>query len=124
MKHRYLIFVTFAVMVVMGCIRQSPHLEFSAGPCDTSIDPLETDMGVQGIVWSDDTTLVVTVYVGLNCAEEIEGGDFEIFDNRIILVYTSPKCETCATCMCAQELIYTFTNLVKKEYQFELKRIS
>jgi hypothetical protein len=124
MKHTYLVFGILVVIVIVGCIQQSPNLEFSAGPCDTSINPLETDMGVQEVVWSDDTTLVVTVLVGLNCAEEIEGGDFEILGNRIILVYTSPKCETCATCMCAHELTYTFTNLEKKEYQFELKRIS
>jgi len=81
-------------------------------------------MGVQDVTWVDETTLIVTVYVGINCAEEIEGGDFEIYDSRIILIYTSPMCETCTFCLCAQEMTYKFTNLEKKDYQFEIKRIT
>ncbi len=121
---RYLIFgIGFAVMI-SGCVLQGPKLEFTAGPCDETIDPLTTDLGVSEITWLDEETLVVTVYVGINCAEEIEGGDFQVFDSKITLKYTSPQCETCTFCLCAHKLTYKFTNLERKDYQFELERIT
>jgi len=126
MKRRYyLVFGVAAIAaLVSGCVGQGPDLEFTSGLCDKTVDPRETNMGVAKTEWLDDTTLVVTVYVGINCAEEIEGGGFQIFDSRIILEYTCPKCETCTFCLCAQELTYKFTNLEKKEYQFEIERIT
>lgn len=112
------------LLLMTGCILQGPKLEFTVGLCDESISPLETNMGVQDVTWVDETTLIVTVYVGINCAEEVEGGDFEIYDSRIILIYESPQCETCTFCLCAQKMTYKFTNLEKKDYQFEIKRIT
>ena len=111
-------------LLLTGCIGQGPDLEFTAGPCDETIDPLETDLGIQETTWVDDTTLVVTVLVGINCAEEIESGSFKLLGNKIILQYTSPKCETCTFCLCTHELVYTFTDLEKDDYQFELERIT
>ncbi|KYK29210.1 MAG: hypothetical protein HXS48_01805 [Theionarchaea archaeon] len=118
-----LTFGIVSIILLSGCIQQGPGLEFSAGPCDESIDAYTEDLGVKEVTWIDDTTLVVTVLVGINCAEEIEGGDFRIVGNTIILQFTSPQCETCTFCVCAHELTYKFTNLEKKEYQFELERI-
>lgn len=125
MKHTHYLICGIAVVTLLsGCVLQGPKLEFTAGPCDETIDPLTTNMGVTETTWLDEETLVVTVYVGINCAEEIEGGDFQIYDNRIILKYTSPQCETCTFCLCAQKMTYKFTNLERKDYQFELERIT
>jgi hypothetical protein len=122
MKPEYAI-IGIVIIVMASCINQSPHLEFSAGPCDESIDPRQEDMGVKDTHWVDDTTLVVTVMVGLNCAVEIEDGNYHIVGEIIILKYTAPECDVCATCECAHELTYTFTNIEKKDYTFELERI-
>ena len=116
--------ILLLLLATAGCALQSPRLDFSAGPCDESIDPYETDLGIEDVTWVDDTTLVVTAYVNINCAEEITGGDFKIYGDKIILEYTSPECETCTFCLCAHKLTYRFTNLEKKEYHFELSRIT
>lgn len=120
MKHTYVIGI---VIFVIGCIGQGPDLDFSTSGCDESIDT-RGDMGVKKVDWIDDTTVVVTVRVNINCAEEIEGGDFYILGNTITLKYISPECKTCAFCLCAHEMTYKFTNLEKKDYQFELERIT
>lgn len=99
---------------------------FEAGPCDTTIGPYnQSELGIKETNWLDDKTLHIKAYVSINCAEEITGVDFEINDDKIILVYDSPRCGenfTCARCMCAHELTYHFSELEKKEYSFELKR--
>lgn len=115
----------FTVVVMLcGCISQSPHLDFSSGPCDDSIDPYNADLGVKDIQWVDEETLVVTAYVNINCAEEITDGGYQILGNKIILEYTAPECQTCTFCLCAHKLVYTFKNLKKAEYEFDLERIT
>lgn len=117
------VYVIFGIVVLAGCVGQGPNLDFSTSGCDESIDT-RGNMGVKKVDWLDDTTVVVVVQVNINCAEEIEGGDFYILGNTITLKYISPKCETCAFCLCAHEMVYKFTNLEKKEYQFVLERIT
>ncbi len=126
MKHNHAIsrIILVSAMFMSGCIWQGPRLEFSAGPCDETIDPYNTDLGIYDVTWIDETTVVVTVYVNINCAEEIKDGGFKIYGSRIILKYTSPQCETCTFCLCAHKMVYKFTNLEKKDYQFELERIT
>ncbi len=76
------------------------------------------------ITWIDETTLKVKAYVSINYAEEIESGNYEITNDKIILIYKSPRCkDVCAHCLCVHELVYNFTNLKRKDYQFGLKRI-
>ena len=123
MKRKYILLALFIATVISGCVQQSPKLKFTAGPCDETIDPYGTDMGVKEVNWIDETTLEVVVYVNINCAEEIEDGDFQLFSGRIILQYTAPQCEECVFCLCAHRLVYRFTNLEKKEYLFEIERI-
>lgn len=112
------------VIMLCGCISQSPHLDFSAGPCDNSIDPYTADLGVKDIRWVNDETLVVTVYVNINCAEEITKGSYQILGNKIMLEYTAPECQTCTFCLCAHKLVYTFKNIKKADYEFDLERIT
>ena len=112
------------VILLSGCISQSPSLKFSSGPCDESIDGQTTDLGVKNVEWLDDTTMVVTVLVNINCGEEIEGGDFKIYGNNVILIYDCPQCETCTFCYCVHEMTYRFTNIEKQDYTFELERIT
>ncbi|MBU7013839.1 MAG: hypothetical protein HXS52_07315 [Theionarchaea archaeon] len=120
MNPKYYLFMLVALFC--GCISQSPHLEFSAGPCDSSIDPYNTDMGVKDVQWIDGETLMVTVYVNINCAEEITDGDCQILGNRIILEYIAPECKNCTFCLCAHKLVYKFQNLEKRDYEFDLER--
>ena len=102
----------------------APELEFSSTPCDQEVNPYEqSGLGVRKLEWLDETTLQVQVYVSVNCAEEIEKGDYEIANNKIILKYISPKCTLCVKCMCARRLIYKFTGIEKKDYQFEVERV-
>lgn len=133
-KHYILIglIVTLAVIFISGCIqhpRQTPQgeikLEFSSGSCDFNLSRHpQSDLGIQEIKWLDDTTLQVKACVRINCGEKIEGGDYEMIGNKIILSYKSPLCkELCMDCMCDHGLTYKFTNLEKKDYQFELRRI-
>lgn len=122
MKHKWL---SLVILIIGGCIQQPPGLKFSAAPCDEKIDPYDpSNLGVKEVSWVDEATLVVTVYVSVNCAEKIESGDYEIVNGKIILKYTAPRCEVCTTCNCARVLTYEFSNLPRKEYQFEVRRIS
>jgi|GEM_PF-1441708 len=104
-----------------------PEGFFEAGPCNDSISPYnQSELGIKETNWLDNETLQIKAYVSINCAEEIVGGDFEINDDKIILMYASPRCGddfACARCMCAHELVYRLSDLEKKEYSFELKRI-
>ncbi len=121
MKYKWL---SFVVIMISGCIQQPPGLEFSATSCDEKIDPYDpSNLGVKEVLWVDEVTLVVTVYVSVNCAEKIEGGDYEMVNGKIILKYTAPRCEVCTTCNCTRVLTYKFSNLPKKEYQFEIARV-
>ncbi len=100
-------------------------MEFASGPCDPKISPYDSsNLGIKEITWIDNTTLQVKAYVSINCVEEIKNGDYDITDDRIILIYKSPRCkDICAKCLCAHELVYNFINLERKDYQFELKRV-
>jgi hypothetical protein len=111
--------------IVSGCVIQPPvEMEFSVGECD--LDPYGEEEGVRDVTWLDDTTLEIKVYVIINCAEEIEDGNYELVNNKIILKYISPECEVeeCVKCLCGFELTYTFTNLENKDYIFEVERIT
>ncbi len=120
-----------SVILISGYIKQIQQktqetvMEFSSGPCDPDISPCDSsELGIKQITWINETTLKVKAYVSINCAEEIESGNYEITNDKIILIYKSPRCkDVCANCLCAHELVYNFTNLKRKDYQFELKRV-
>ena len=98
-------------------------LEFSSIPKD-SISPYEpSNLGIKEKEWLNNKTLNVKSYVAINCAKEIENGSYKIIKDKINLIYKSPKCEICTTCMRTHELNYKFTNLEKRDYEFELQRI-
>ena len=127
MESYYFWLAILGAALVCGCVAQSgtagpTSLEFSSGPCDHSVDPYDpATPGVKESAWLDGTTLEVKAYAVINCAETVEGGDYEISGDKIILKYTAPPCnEICMDCMCAHELTYKFTNLENKEYTFEL----
>ncbi len=123
------LFLIFLALLILLFIPRKPTsragLEFYASPCNMSISPYnKTNLGIKEIKWLNETTLQVKAYISINCAEDIQGGDYEIEGNQITLKYISPKCkEVCAECMCAHELVFKLFNLEKKDYKFELKRI-
>lgn len=124
----YGLIVIIAIIIISGYVQQSNNelvkLDFSSGPCDSTISAYnQSNLGIKQITWINDTVLEIKAHVSINCAEEIENGGYKIINNKLILKYNSPKCETCAKCICAHELIYEFRNLEKKDYQFELERI-
>ncbi len=130
MKQKYFliletIIITLGIILINGCVQQpetESKLEFFSGLCDETIDPYnESNLGINKTLWLNNTTLEVKVYVSINCAETVIKGDYKIQDNKIILEYEKTQCDPCTTCMCVHELIYKFTNLEKKDYQFELE---
>ncbi|MFH1240448.1 MAG: hypothetical protein V1672_04490 [Candidatus Diapherotrites archaeon] len=108
---------------------ENVRMDFYAEPCDQDINPYDESIPrVLETNWANNSTLEVMVRVAINCAESILSGDFEIEGNKIILSYESTYCgdneEGCTLCNCAHDLIYTFTNIAKKEYEFEISEIS
>jgi hypothetical protein len=109
------------------CVEQTleTKMEFTAGECSGSVDPWnQTQMGVNETKWLDDTTLQVTAFVSINCAETVESGEYALAGNKLTLKYDYTSCTVsgiCANCICAHELAYKFTNLEKKDYEIELK---
>jgi hypothetical protein len=99
----------------------SKPFEFSVS--ESKISPYEeSNLGIKKVEW-ENNTLNVKAYVAINCAEEITRGNYKLSKDNITLTYTCPKCVICTTCMETNELNYKFTNLEKKDYEFELKRL-
>lgn len=101
------------------------RLEFSAGACDSEkADPWDkSTLGIKEVAWLDKNTLKIRVLVSLNCASKVMKGDYEISNDRIVLKYIwdnpmKEGKEIVAHCMCAQELIYLFKNIEKKNYHY------
>ncbi len=108
--------------------QKNVSLEFSAGHCDSQkTNPWnKSTLDVRNNKWLDNNTLKINAFVSLNCASKIAKGDYEIANDTIILRYTwsNPTRngeEMLAKCMCAQELIYIFKNIKKKDYRFRLE---
>ena len=101
-----------------------PRLEFSFKDCDQFVGAETREkLGTDEVQWLGSTTLLVRALVSINCAEKMGGGDFEIYGNTITLKYQHTKCTECASCECIHELTYQFTNLERKDYQFELSSV-
>jgi hypothetical protein len=115
--------IVILVLIISGCVfysQQTPkrdtRLEFVSSECQGPIDNYEE--GVKETRWIDDNNLEVTAYVIINCCNEIRNGDYEILDNKIILKYENVGEDLC-DCICGHNLIYTFHNIDKKDYQFK-----
>ncbi len=108
-------------------VKEKVKLKFSSSSCkNEEVEDWDNRVGFKKIReknWLDETTLEVKAVVAINCVETIKGGDYEVIGNKIILKYRPSGCETCATCLCAAELGYKFTNLEKKDYELELTAI-
>lgn len=119
------------ILLSAGCVSQSqqpegpPSLEFDSGPCDQSVSPYDSSaLGVKETVWTGPKELEVKAYVSINCAEKIDGGNFTVEGNVIVLTYSAPHCTICTTCNCAHLLTYRISNLPRITYQFSIERIS
>jgi hypothetical protein len=77
---------------------------------------------IEEIKWMDKTTLVVKAYVISTCQNKIENIGYEFINDKIILQFQEVG-ESMANCLCSHNITYTFTNLEKKEYKFELIRL-
>jgi hypothetical protein len=95
------------------------ELEFSPSECLVG-PPGPYEPFVKESTWLDDTTLEVMVNVSRNCAESILEKAYEIQGSKIILKYWRTQYCICTTCMCPDELAYTFKSLERTEYEFEL----
>lgn len=83
-----------------------------------------SEIGINETLWLNSNSFFVKAYILINCGEIIENGSFQIVNNTISLYYISPECvEECMDCMCGVILFYNFTNLEKKDYNFELIRL-
>jgi hypothetical protein len=84
----------------------------------------KSEIGINETLWLNNNSLCVKAYILINCGEIIENGGFQIVNNTISLYYISPECvEECMDCMCGVVLFYNFSNLEKKDYNFELIRL-
>jgi hypothetical protein len=121
--------VTFA-----GCIHQwtsesGKEIElakFTYEGCTHEVDPYDkSNLGLKDVTWLTSTTLRVEVYISINCAFHVENGDFELTGSKIILKYSTRPDEpgVAAGCNCTVKLTYTFVNIQKKKYEFEIEEI-
>ena len=138
--------VILAAILISGCMQQPQRkiqvetdLEFSLIQECIPIDVISQykdklrvvnntgdQFAIKEINWLDNATLQINTYLIINCAEKIEYGDYKRINDTVILKYNSPACNgknPCMDCICAHELLYKFTNLEKRDYQFELERI-
>ena len=99
---------------------QKGRLEFSSSECDGSIEDYDND--IKETKWINDNTLEITAYVIINCCNEIGKGSYEIVDNKIILKFEDIGKDEC-DCICDSDLTYTFSDIDKKDYQFELQSL-
>ena len=102
--------------------KEKLNLRFSAsvGACQGIIRDFKDS--IEEIRWIDETTLVVRVYVIINCQNKIENIGYEFINDRIILKFQEVG-NSMANCVCAQTVIYNFTKLRKREYILELIKI-
>ena len=119
-----LILMIASAFFINGCSKEKTTMELNSSVCGLEIGQLNlSDYGVKGSEWLSGDKLRVTALIRTNCAETVKNGNFNIEENKIILYYQIEKCNVCATCMCPKYLTYTFDNLEKKDYVFELKEI-
>jgi hypothetical protein len=129
MDKKYLVWgiIIVLVLVVSGYVyysSQTPKdgikLEFSSSECTGPNDLFEDE--ITKTEWVDDTTLEATAHVIINCCNEIGKGNYEIINNKIILKFEDIGKDEC-DCICDSDLTYTFSDIDKKDYQFELQSI-
>jgi hypothetical protein len=114
--------ILFLAMFAFGCQSNEKQFQFSAMPCNESINAYDASgLGIKNIEWQG-SELQIKSYVSINCAEQVTAGDYEISDNKLILKYSKTDCEICTTCMCVSELDYEFKGIEKKDYEFELRK--
>jgi len=104
-------------------IIKSIRLNFSSSPCDKSIDPYDrSNFGIKQTEWLDSSTLHVKVNLVHNCAVSVRNGDYEIQGNKIILKYNFSEIggDVVTSCDCISEVVYRFTGIEKKDYEFQL----
>ncbi len=117
---------------ISGCLENNKEInkinlvatmDFHHGECGVFAFN-KSEIGINETIWLNNTSLCVKAYILINCGEIIENGSFQIVNNTISLYYISPECvEECMDCRCGMVLFYNFTNLEKKNYNFELMRL-
>ena len=66
----------------------------------------------------------VETYVKYPCGGASFSGEFAIEGNKLILKYDTivPPGEPVTTCNCAHKIVYTISNLKKKDYEVSIVR--
>jgi hypothetical protein len=119
------------ILLLIGCTETdsgSIKLDFSVGGCDDTTLPgltWQPDPGIQEVTWLDNTTLQVKAYSIIECLYRSNSitGDYTISGDNILLTYSLPPVQGTAElyqCVCSRQLTYTFYNIPKKDYSFEL----
>jgi hypothetical protein len=112
------------LFLVNGCQEKKIEFKFNSSVCGANIgEQNQSQFGKENVEWFSDTLLKVSFLVQTNCADTIKNGDYSISEDKIALYYGIERCTTCTTCLCPRELTYTFYNIPKKDYQFEIKEI-
>jgi hypothetical protein len=95
------------------------------GPYQTDTDT-NVNLRIKEHNWTNSTTLVVRAHVQHDCVSQVREGEHEILkdENKILLKYKVHRDPNILEeCYCTYELIYRFTDLEEKDYEFELEPI-
>jgi len=130
-KPLFVIIPILLLVFASGCVEEIEDydtsdvtMEFSSGTCDESVSPYDnSQLGIRETNWIGQNTLEIRAYVSINCAVKIEGSDFAIERDKITLEYLVGTCNPCTLCNCAHEVKYTFQNIPRRHYTYELKRV-
>ena len=119
-------FALVGLILLFGC--NSKHdesivFEFSATRPENWISYINVQKELE-IAWEADI-LVIKKEIFTQGGDEILGGDYEITDNKITLKYIFLPCNSsnCLDLQIPQELIFRFSGLEQKDYEFELERV-
>jgi len=126
--------VTILIVIISGCTTNEtkkisptskdeecklvlfiPDENCSADPYNSS------DLGVKEINWLNDTVLLVSANVGINCAFEIGNASIKLENGTLKLEYEVIRYgDLMAKCSCSQKITYIISELDKDDYEIEL----
>jgi hypothetical protein len=77
------------------------------------------EIGKPYLIWNNNT-LVVELFLLLDCKDEVTGADFEIEDELITLISYISKKKLSDGCNCVHKISYSFKNILAKDYNFKI----
>ena len=80
-----------------------------------------SNLGIKETRWLNDTVLLISANVSINCAFEIGNGDVKLEDGILKLEYEIVRHGDLMTnCNCGRRIVYIISNLDRGDYEIEL----